>query len=341
VEKKLVVKNHPFMLAKLYSDYDLITYAPIIHTKVQEVFFKKHFLEIKKVYPKVSWQEEQESESCDALAWFAYDEEKKYGDSLLMHSNRLVDDLPFDIPDSFTAFRKKIEPDLPKRYDDAIAPYTETVKSELDYYFREKKLASTYFKTRNGLVGRDFSTQFSAFLSNGLLDVRYLYNEVKDFEKVNGANKSTYWIIFELLWREFFFHHYQNWQTSYFSEYGLHGKKTFLRTKSYEIKELKKLSPNDFFTAALNELEQTGFQSNRVRQIFASIWLNDLDLNWHSGADLFERYLIDYDVFSNYGNWMYLAGVGVDPRGKRYFKLTKQLGQYDPDGLYIKKWLNM
>ena len=98
------------------------------------------------------------------------------------------------------------------------------------------------------------------------------------------------------------------------------------------------LSPNNFFTAALTELVQTGYLSNRVRQIFASIWLNDLNLNWRSGAELFENYLVDYDVYSNYGNWMYLAGVGCDPRGRRYFKVEKQLNQYDPSFQYIKKW---
>jgi deoxyribodipyrimidine photo-lyase len=72
--------------------------------------------------------------------------------------------------------------------------------------------------------------------------------------------------------------------------------------------------------------------------MFASYWLNDLGLNWRAGADLFENHLIDYDVYSNYGNWMYLAGVGVDPRGKRYFNIDKQLSIYDPQGKYIKNF---
>ncbi|MEJ5090578.1 hypothetical protein [Sphingobacterium faecium] len=27
--------------------------------------------------------------------------------------------------------------------------------------------------------------------------------------------------------------------------------------------------------------------------------------------------LIDYDVHSNYGNWMYLGGIGNDPRSRK------------------------
>jgi deoxyribodipyrimidine photo-lyase len=95
-----------------------------------------------------------------------------------------------------------------------------------------------------------------------------------------------------------------------------------------------------FFHAALKELTSTGFLSNRARQMFASVWLNDLDLNWRSGAQLFEQHLIDYDVYSNFGNWMYLAGVGVDPRGRRYFDIDKQLHTYDPNGEYLNQFVN-
>ena len=52
----------------------------------------------------------------------------------------------------------------------------------------------------------------------------------------------------------------------------------------------------------------------------------------------FEQQLIDYDVSSNDGNWQYIAGVGSDPRGGRYFNLEKQAAQYDPDGLFTTKW---
>ena len=97
---------------------------------------------------------------------------------------------------------------------------------------------------------------------------------------------------------------------------------------------MKKI-PFPFFIACLRDLETTGILSNLARQIFASIWINELDLPWLSGAKLFEDYLIDYDVYSNYGNWMYLPDLGVDPRGKRYFDVDKQLRTYDPMGEYI------
>jgi deoxyribodipyrimidine photo-lyase len=168
--------------------------------------------------------------------------------------------------------------------------------------------------------------------------VRYLYNEVRQFESIHGATKSTGWIVFELLWREFFYWHYQENSRSYFSRFGLKSL-DFSQVTQYSLSELNKMKADPFFHAGLNELIATGYLSNRARQIFASIWINDLELDWRSGAKLFEEHLIDYDVYSNYGNWMYLAGVGVDPRGKRYFNVKKQLELYDPAGDYLRKWI--
>ncbi len=39
---------------------------------------------------------------------------------------------------------------------------------------------------------------------------------------------------------------------------------------------------------------------------------------------------IDHDVCSNYGNWLYSAGVGNDPRQDRKFNMIKQGLDYDP-----------
>jgi deoxyribodipyrimidine photo-lyase len=48
--------------------------------------------------------------------------------------------------------------------------------------------------------------------------------------------------------------------------------------------------------------------------------------------------LIDYDVYSNQGNWLYIAGVGTDHRGGRRFNPDKQAADYDPSGAYQKQW---
>lgn len=337
---RLLVLNNAFALPIIESEYNEVFYAPIFKSSQQRKARFEEFESLRQVLSHIKWCEEFELKEDDkVLAWDSHIEKKAFKRHLLPIQNRLFKSLEFKFGDGFTSFRKKAEPHLPEFFKDALKPTSDIVLSEINYYFNTKKLASSYFETRNGLIGRDFSTKFSRFLSSGLLDVRYLYNCVKDFEKENGSNKSTYWIIFELLWREFFYWHYHKHTTRYFSENGIRGEKDFSDFPHYNFDELRSLTDHKFFNAALNELEETGFQSNRVRQIFASVWINDVKLNWRSGADFYETYLIDYDVYSNYGNWQYLAGVGVDPRGKRYFNVEKQLTTYDPENCYLKKWL--
>ena len=92
--------------------------------------------------------------------------------------------------------------------------------------------------------------------------------------------------------------------------------------------------------AFMNELKQSGFISNRGRQIVASYFIYELKCDWRYGAAWFEEQLIDYDPCSNWGNWAYIAGVGNDPRGGRIFNIEKQADQFDKDFSYRNKWLN-
>ena len=88
----------------------------------------------------------------------------------------------------------------------------------------------------------------------------------------------------------------------------------------------------------MKQLNQTGYMSNRGRQIVASCLVNELQLDWRFGAAYFEQQLVDYDVASNWGNWQYIAGVGADPRGGRHFNLEKQTATYDPEHHFIRQW---
>lgn len=338
--QRLIVQNNLYLLKKYeHLRSSEILYAPVYYSDVQLKFFNKRFTELQRIFPKAKWCEYAEGMDYDvALSWDATFENDAFGARIYPEQNRLFSSLPFDLPPTFTPFRKLAEEKLPASFPDAVIPWDTDVTRELDYYFRENSLPLTYIETRNELTGRNGSTKFSPYLSCGVLDVRHLYNEVRAFEAIHGETKSTNWIIFELLWREYFYWHYQEHKTSYFSRNGLKGKPDFTPGKAYSLEELRAMTADNFFQAALLELTTTGFLSNRARQIFASIWINDLKLDWLSGAGLFEKFLIDYDVYSNYGNWMYLGGVGVDPRGKRYFNVKKQLETYDPEGKYLQTW---
>ena len=92
-----------------------------------------------------------------------------------------------------------------------------------------------------------------------------------------------------------------------------------------------------FVNANMIELNKTGWMSNRGRQNVASFLSKNLLLDWRMGAAYFESLLIDYDVHSNYGNWMYVSGVGNDPRDRK-FNVRLQAERYDSNGKYQRMW---
>lgn len=210
----------------------------------------------------------------------------------------------------------------------------------LETYLFDWNAASTYKETRNTLdVWRD-STKLSAWLANGALSSRHVMQRVKHYEETVEKNESTYWIYFELLWREFFYWlqkcHGPNW----FKFSGIKGVNP-ATTHHYDVYEdwCKGNTGYPIVDACMRQLLVTGYMSNRGRQLVASCFVHELRQDWRYGAAWFEQQLIDYDVGSNWGNWLYLAGVGSDPRGHRQFNLQKQTETYDPDGAFRDKWL--
>lgn len=215
---------------------------------------------------------------------------------------------------------------------------TEALK-RLNSYFSETKNLSKYKETRNGMTGSDCSSKLSAWLANGSLSPVSVYQEIKKYEAEFGSNESTYWLIFELLWREFFKYVSIENQDEIFRLEGILGKEYSFKSDEKVIQDwINGKTNSDFINANMLEIKQTGFMSNRGRQNVASYFCKILNQDWRVGAVYFEEMLIDYDVHSNYGNWMYLAGVGNDPRS-RSFNPEKQAEQYDNDHQFRNLWL--
>ena len=210
--------------------------------------------------------------------------------------------------------------------------------SYLKKYFNSEK-PSTYKKTRNELMGINFSTKMSPWLSNGFLSSRQIFNFLEDYENKKTKNESTYWIFFELMWRDYFRFIFKKFGNNIFHKQGLKFFKAKVEhsTNNFNLWMVGE-TKNKFINAGMVELKETGFLSNRMRQIVASYLVNELACDWRAGAAWFESQLIDYDVYSNQCNWAYIAGCGTDPRGGRHFNIDKQREAYDPQSKYVKFW---
>lgn len=148
------------------------------------------------------------------------------------------------VPDAYTAFRKDVEdqlkirpeismpeklkpvPSFPSEISWGNLPSYEMLNSSepllnpssafpfsggetaalqrLKSYLWDTNAVAQYKETRNGLIGSDYSTKFSPWLALGCLSARKIHWELEKYEQQRTKNQSTYWVRFELLWRDYF-----------------------------------------------------------------------------------------------------------------------------------------
>lgn len=333
---------------------------------------------ISKVYLQKEWTSEEQHIITKVRNEVSEDIQfKAFYDQFLFHPEDIPYPNFNEIPKVFTEFRKKCEAQvsvrkctpppkplntenfalknktaIPRLKDLGFEEFTQDsrtafpfkggenqAKKRIQQYFWEIKNLAEYKQTRNGLIGEAYSSKLSAWLANGSISAKQVYWEVKKFEKEITKNQDTYWLIFELIWRD------------YFKFISLkHGNKIFkiggILEKDLEWNKDKKAKENwingetkePFVNANMKEIAATGFMSNRGRQNVASYWAKELKQDWRVGAAYFESLLIDYDVHSNWGNWMYNSGVGNDPRDRK-FNIKSQADRYDPDQKFQELWL--
>ena len=337
----VVIKNTQSEMSQLIDDHGI---SHIYRNSDQHALDSAEWLKIQSNHPQINFSE--------------------------VSNNRLFrsEQFPFEfseLPDSFSKFRRKAEKlkiDFPLSPPNYLPPpltdpiswskqpsqatgaqplfkggEIEGVRHMENYFLSD--LPSTYKQTRNGLDGMDYSTKFSPWLAQGCLSARRIIHRLNQYEDEVVSNDSTYWIYFELLWREYF-----QWYAEKYGEQmiAFSGIKDRSPNTSFYPERFQKwcqgTTPYPLVNACMKQLKATGYMSNRGRQLVASCFVHELSLDWRYGAAYMEQQLVDFDLGSNWGNWQYLAGVGADPRGHRQFDLNKQTQIYDPKQQFINHW---
>ena len=343
----------------------------------QNLIKKIKKLNVKEIFIQREWTRDEINEEKEVLNRIDSNVKINYSfEQFLYHPNDLKKKID-DIPNVFTLFRKKCEKELkvrsladsPRRLESknrlsekykipslndlgfkefkldkrSAFPFKGGSKSgieRINNYLWETKKLSFYKHTRNGLIGIDYSSKFSSWLANGCVSPKMIYWEIKKYENQVIKNQSTYWLVFELIWRDYFKYISMKYRDKIFSIEGILNRKynwDKSKTKVYEWINGKTKEP--FVNSNMLEIKNTGWMSNRGRQNVASYFAKELKLDWRIGASYFESMLIDYDVHSNYGNWMYVSGVGNDPRDRK-FNIKWQSEKYDPNMKFQNLWLN-
>lgn len=181
----------------------------------------------------------------------------------------------------------------------------------------------------------DGTTHLSAHNKFGTLSIREFYHAI-----VNNFGKEHI-LINELYWRDFFthivFHYPYVFGEPFHSKY----KKLHWSHKENHFRAwCDGQTGFPIVDAGMRQLNITGYMHNRVRMIVASFLTKDLHIDWRWGEKYFAQKLVDYDPAVNNGNWQWAASTGCD--AQPYFRIFNpwlQQQKFDPDCLYIKRWI--
>lgn len=181
----------------------------------------------------------------------------------------------------------------------------------------------------------NYSTHLSPYLKFTVCSPREVY------AAISGHLNSHHELIRALYWRDFFS------MIAFFFPHifkgAFHAK--FNRLKwSYDRKAFQRWCKGatgfPIVDAGMREMNETGFMHNRVRMIVASFLVKDLRIDWRWGEKYFAKTLIDYDPAVNNGNWQWVASTGCDAQPYfRIFNPWNQQKKFDPECIYIKKWV--
>lgn len=243
---------------------------------------------------------------------------------------------PFQIPDSYDEFEQRLIEPVKNPLPD-FPPFPEGAKSahpfkggenpawERLYHLIKSGSMTTYQETRNGLLGTDYSTKLSAYLAMGSISARSIHSELIKFEEGSeqdysqapgfgeGENEGTRAVRFELLWRDYMRLCTMKFGARLFSVHGFKGKGNYGDREWRKDPEViqrftRGTTGMGLIDASQRELYYTGYTSNRARQNVSSFWSKHLLSDWRVAAEFYEMLLVDADVSSNHGNWLYIAG---------------------------------
>ncbi len=188
------------------------------------------------------------------------------------------------------------------------------------------------------------------------------YQNTRDFPAINGTSRLSVHLRFgtvsirdlvrtaldhnpsylnELVWREFYmtilWHFPQVVDKAFKPRYD---NIEWLNNEKYFDAWCAGKTGYPIVDAGMRQMNETGFMHNRVRMIVASFLAKHLLIDWRWGEAWFAKKLLDYELSSNNGGWQWAASSGCDAAPYfRVFNPYLQTQKFDPDLVYIKKWL--
>lgn len=195
-----------------------------------------------------------------------------------------------------------------------------------------KKEVILRYKEQRDIPSLPGTSRLSVHLRFGTISIRELVREA-------GALNETF--LNELIWRDFY--HMILWHFPQVVDHSFKPAYDAIRWSNNEAAFTawcKGQTGYPIVDAGMRELNETGYMHNRVRMIVASFLTKHLLIDWRWGEGYFARKLLDFDLAANNGGWQWAAGSGCDAAPYfRVFNPYLQTQKFDPDLIYIRKWV--
>ncbi len=196
----------------------------------------------------------------------------------------------------------------------------------------DKNIVINYAEERD-LPAVHGTSRLSVHLRFGTISIRELFRQ--------AWSVSEKWTN-ELIWREFYMSilwHYPHVVHSSFKP--AYDRLQWIHDEEGFQKWCEGRTGYPIVDAGMRELNETGFMHNRVRMITAAFLTKYLLIDWRWGEAYFAKKLLDFDLAANNGGWQWSAGTGVDAAPYfRIFSMDAQTQRFDPNFVYIKRWIH-
>ncbi|MDW8273423.1 MAG: deoxyribodipyrimidine photo-lyase [Chitinophagales bacterium] len=274
-----------------------------------------------------------------------------YKDHVIFEKNEVVkeDGTPYTV---FTPYSRK--------WKSKLSPFYYKSYPTLKYAHNFLKWSSSGIPALESFGFKTFSFTFPERVVRH--DVVVHYGERRDFPAVNGTSRLGIHLRFgtlsvrkllayaldkspsfvnELIWRDF----YQMilWHFPHVAHSAFRAEYNNIEWENDTEKFMRWCNGQTGYPivdAGMRELNETGYMHNRVRMITASFLTKHLLIDWRWGEAYFAAKLLDFDLAANNGGWQWAAGSGTDAAPYfRIFNPSLQMQKFDPNALYVKKWV--